>query len=117
MVRKNQLRKSRVSLNPRGRVYRLVGNEPPPISPWPRRPEDRTVTVVIPVLNESKRIASVVKLAVSSRLVREVIVLDDGSIDGTPEFAESAGARVITSAMLGKGASMEEGMLEAKTDC
>lgn len=76
----------------------------------------REVSVVIPVLNESRRIASVVELARRSKLVREVIVIDDGSIDGTPELAESAGARVVTSAMLGKGCSMEEGMIEAKTD-
>lgn len=117
MVKKNQSPKRRDTAKPRGRVYRLAGNEPPPVSQWPRRPEDRSVTVVIPVLNESKRIASVVKLCVASRLVEELIVVDDGSIDGTPELAESAGGRVITSSMLGKGASMEDGLLEAKTDC
>jgi glucosyl-3-phosphoglycerate synthase len=101
----------------RGRVYRLAGNEPAPSSPWPPLPDERKVTVVIPVLNESKRIASVVALSLRSKLVREVIVVDDGSIDGTPELAQSAGARVITSSMLGKGASMEDGLLEAKTDC
>jgi glycosyltransferase involved in cell wall biosynthesis len=42
--------------------------------------------------------------------------VDDGSIDGTPELAQSAGARVITSTLLGKGASMEDGMLAARHD-
>ena len=48
--------------------------------------------------------------------MKEVIVIDDGSIDGTPELALAAGAKVITSTMLGKGASMEDGMREARTD-
>lgn len=74
------------------------------------------ITVVIPALNESATITSVVLHALSSPLVDEVIVVDDGSIDGTPELASSAGARVITSTMMGKGASMEDGTREARND-
>lgn len=74
------------------------------------------ISVVIPVLNESKTIGDVVTYALKNRLVGEVLVVDDGSHDGTPELAERAGARVITSSMLGKGASMEDGMLRAKHD-
>lgn len=72
--------------------------------------------MVIPVLNESERIASVVKLARRSPWVDEVLVLDDGSIDGTPELAHAAGARVITSTMLGKGGSLEDGLFAARND-
>lgn len=75
-----------------------------------------SVSVIIPVLNESARVASVVRFALRNPLVGEVIVVDDGSIDGTPELAEAAGGRVITSALLGKGVSMEEGLLAAKHD-
>jgi HAD superfamily phosphoserine phosphatase-like hydrolase len=87
-----------------------------PGSDWPPKPHDRRVTVIIPVLNESERVSSVIRLALESPLVGEVIVVDDGSIDGTPELAHAAGARVITSTLLGKGASMEDGLLQARHD-
>lgn len=72
------------------------------------------VSVVVPVLNESRTIASVVRFAKKSPYVGEVLVVDDGSIDGTPELAAAAGARVVTSSMLGKGASMEDALQEAR---
>lgn len=68
------------------------------------------VSVVIPALNESNRIASVVELARKSALVEEVVVVDDGSVDETAELAAQAGARVVTSSLLGKGASMADGL-------
>jgi glucosyl-3-phosphoglycerate synthase len=99
-----------------GRRAALVGNRAPSELSWPFKPKDRRVTVVIPVLNESARVAAVVRLARRSPRVGEVIVVDDGSIDNTPELAQAAGARVFTSTFLGKGGSMEEGMLEARHD-
>ncbi|MFN9294362.1 MAG: glycosyltransferase, partial [Planctomyces sp.] len=53
------------------------------------------VTVIIPVLNESRSVKYVVEFALRSPGVKEVIVVDDGSIDGTPELASGAGARVM----------------------
>ena len=76
----------------------------------------KMLSVVIPALNESATITSIVRFAFSSPLVDEVIVVDDGSIDGTPELARSAGATVITSTMLGKGVSMEDGMRAARNE-
>lgn len=78
-------------------------------------PRER-VSVVIPVLNESKTIGQIVAFALKNPLVGEVLVVDDGSHDGTPDLAARAGARVITSSMMGKGASMEDGMLAAQHD-
>jgi glucosyl-3-phosphoglycerate synthase len=97
-----------------GKAYRFAGSQLP-VPSWPATPADDTLTVVIPVLNESERIHDVVRFARRSKYVTDVIVVDDGSIDGTPELARAAGAHVITSAMLGKGASMEDGMLESQS--
>lgn len=72
------------------------------------------ISVIIPTLNESECVASVVELARANPDVGEVIVVDDGSIDGTPERACAAGARVITSTLLGKGASMADGLHAAQ---
>lgn len=74
------------------------------------------VTVIIPVLNEAETIASVVKFAFANKHVTEVIVVDDKSFDDTVSIATAAGAKVITSTKLGKGASMKEGMLCATND-
>ena len=72
------------------------------------------ITVIIPVLNEEKTIGKVVRFVKSSSSVDEIIVVDDKSIDNTVQEAINAGARVITSTKIGKGASMREGLLLAK---
>lgn len=74
------------------------------------------VSVVIPALNEAKRIADVVTYAFSDPATQEVIVIDDSSIDDTATRAKMAGAQVFTSSMLGKGGSMCDGIGVAKND-
>ncbi len=71
------------------------------------------VTVIIPALNEEKTIAKVVGLVKNSSIVSEIIVVDDKSVDDTVSKAREAGAIVITSTKLGKGASMFDGVLYA----
>ena len=71
---------------------------------------EQKASVIIPALNEAKRIAEVVQYALSDPATGEVIVVDDCSIDQTAELAKQAGATVITSSMLGKGASMQDGI-------
>ena len=95
--------------------------EPGPITPTPgalaesppvvlQLPMSRYATVVIPALNEARRIADVVAYALADPATAEVVVIDDSSIDDTVRLAREAGARVVTSSMLGKGASMRDGV-------
>lgn len=70
----------------------------------------RCTTVVIPALNEAARIAEVVRHALADEATAEVIVVDDSSTDDTVALAKAAGAKVVTSSMLGKGTSMRDGL-------
>ncbi|HMO34144.1 MAG TPA: HAD-IB family phosphatase [Lacibacter sp.] len=74
------------------------------------------ITVIIPVLNEAETIEQVVRFAFAHEQVSEVLVVDDKSIDDTVALARKAGAKVITSTKLGKGASMKDGLLCASND-
>jgi len=84
-------------------------------APDPRCPTG-SVSVIIPALNEEARIADVVRHALSDPATGEVVVVDDSSTDATARLAAEAGARVVTSSMLGKGASMRDGLLVAQHD-
>ena len=74
------------------------------------------ITVIIPALNEEATVGQVVQLAKESPQVTQVIVVDDKSNDNTILEAQQAGAEVITSTKLGKGASMKDGVLCATND-
>ena len=68
------------------------------------------IAVVIPARNESDRIYATVTAAAGLPGVALVIVVDDGSKDGTAVAARRAGAVVIRHARnRGKGAAMETG--------
>lgn len=53
------------------------------------------VDCVIPARDEAPTVAAVVEVARNCRYVRNVIVVDDGSTDGTAARAEAAGAVVV----------------------
>ncbi len=73
-------------------------------------PPSGDVAVVIPARNESDRIAATVRAAAGLPGVDIVIVVDDGSTDGTGAAARDAGASVMRHARnRGKAAAMETG--------
>lgn len=78
---------------------------------------DMQVSVVIPAYNEEKTVGEVVKTAMSSKYVHEVLVVDDGSTDATYEEAKKAGASIIRHTNnQGKGASLKTGFKHSKGD-
>ena len=73
-------------------------------------PPTSDVAVVIPARNESDRIGATVAAAAGLPGVDVVVVVDDGSDDGTAAAAERAGASVMRHARnRGKAAAMETG--------
>jgi RNA polymerase-binding transcription factor DksA len=98
----------------------------------------RMTSVVIPALNEAKNIEYVIALAGRASLcVGEIIVVDDGSIDETPDSfrprrrpcghqqssrqdssatSQLRAARLETHILFDLGASMEDGLREARGD-
>lgn len=76
-----------------------------------------SVTVLIPAYNEVNALPETVALVSRyAALVKnwEMIVIDDGSTDGTAEVARQLGVRVITHERnLGYGASLKDGLREA----
>lgn len=72
-----------------------------------------SISAVIPALNEEGRIGAVVRGCLP--YVDEVVVVDDGSADGTAREAEAAGARVFRNdANLGYIGSVKRGFREAR---
>jgi glycosyltransferase involved in cell wall biosynthesis len=74
-----------------------------------------SVSIVIPAHNERPTIERVVRSSAATIPGAEVIVVDDGSTDGTYEAAAEAGARVIRlDPNQGKGAALRRGIAAAK---
>jgi GT2 family glycosyltransferase len=85
----------------------------------------RSLSIVIPAYNEEQRLAATLErissyLAGAGWKFSEVVVVDDGSRDGTAALVEDFAARTPSVRLLrnpgnrGKGYSVRHGMLEAK---
>lgn len=78
------------------------------------------ISVVIPCLNERESIGQVVDAAFSgirkTNLPGEVIVVDNGCDDGSPDIARRHGARVVREQEPGYGAALRKGFASANYD-
>lgn len=82
-----------------------------------RNAEIPKVSVIIPALNERKTIAAVIHQAFRVHPHTEVIVVANGSTDGTAEIAQKTGAKVICLPQaLGQDVGRSVGAREAKGD-
>src|SRR5205823_4397616 len=76
------------------------------------------VSVVIPCLNEIGAVAGVVRRTLrgiaETSLPGEVIIVDNGSTDGTAAEALRAGARVVVENVPGYGSALRRGFAEAR---
>ncbi|MFF5899049.1 bifunctional polysaccharide deacetylase/glycosyltransferase family 2 protein [Streptomyces argenteolus] len=77
------------------------------------------VTVIVPAYNEKECIAGTLNSLATSTHPIEILVVDDGSTDGTAEIAESLGlpdVRVIRQENAGKSAALNNGVRQARHD-
>jgi len=80
-------------------------------------PVDEPVTVIVPAYNEIKNIEATVRSIVANDHPLEVLVVDDGSTDGTPEKVESLqipNVRVLRQKNSGKPKALNAGIRAAK---
>ncbi|MBD0420838.1 glycosyltransferase [Streptomyces sp. TRM S81-3] len=82
-------------------------------------PVTEPVTVLVPAYNEAKCIENTVRSLMASDHPVEVIVIDDGSSDGTARIVEAMGlpnVRVIRQLNAGKPAALNRGLANARYD-
>ncbi|MEU3985307.1 bifunctional polysaccharide deacetylase/glycosyltransferase family 2 protein [Streptomyces sp. NPDC026672] len=81
-------------------------------------PVTEPVSVIVPAYNESAGIEAAVRSLLASDHPVEVVVVDDGSTDGTADLVESLGipVRVIRRQNAGKPAALNTGLAAASWD-
>lgn len=78
-----------------------------------------SVTAIVPAYNEEKTVATILEVILTSRLVDELICINDGSTDNTLEVISKFKPKVEIINVpenRGKGHAMAEGILKAKGD-
>ncbi len=87
----------------------------PPIAPAATECE---LSIVLPCLNEADTVGTCVVKALETmknlRIAGEVVVVDNGSDDGSAEVARRAGARVVDESRRGYGNAVRRGVEEAR---
>lgn len=75
------------------------------------------VSAIIPAYNEEKTIGGVLRIIKSVSLISEIIVISDGSTDGTAQIAKNYGAYVIElPENIGKGGAIKAGLDKCNFD-
>lgn len=91
---------------------------PLPTSPTSPETREPLVSVVMPCLNEAAGVGICVEKARKAiaelGIDGEVVVVDNGSTDGSPEIAAAAGARVVHESRRGYGSAYLRGFQEAR---
>ncbi|WP_320776343.1 glycosyltransferase [Streptomyces sp. CRN 30] len=85
----------------------------------PRGPVTEPVSVLVPAYNEAKCIENTVRSLMASDHPVEVIVIDDGSSDGTARIVENLrlpNVRVVRQLNAGKPAALNRGVANARYD-
>ena len=77
------------------------------------------LSVIIPVYNEVKNITEIIKRVQATRLATEIIIVDDGSKDGTSEILQKMDGKKKVRVLVqpdnqGKGAAVVTGLKAAK---
>lgn len=76
-----------------------------------------SVTIVLPAFNEGESIGAIVTALLAAAPWHEVLVIDDGSTDGTGKAAQDAGARVVRHPYnKGNGAAIKTAIRSAQSD-
>jgi glycosyltransferase involved in cell wall biosynthesis len=75
-----------------------------------------TLTILIPCLNEELGVASVVREYAAAFPSADILVVDNGSEDGTAAMAKTAGATVITEKRRGKARAVATALAMIDTD-
>jgi len=74
------------------------------------------VSIVIPTLNEADRLPQLLAVLARELELREIIIADGGSDDGTQLVALQLGAEVVISTERGRGRALREGAVVASGD-
>jgi glycosyltransferase involved in cell wall biosynthesis len=93
----------------------------PPLNGMQRLPATALLSVVIPVYNERDTLAEILRRVRAAPIAKEIILVDDGSTDGTRELLAAMEAEPDLRILYhqqnrGKGAALKTGFLAATGD-